>query len=224
MDSLPINILDLGLIVVILLSALIGLSSGFIKSGLYIVSWAAAGFATLYGFPIVRPYGRQYIETEWMADLTSGIAIFVLALTVFTLLGSFIGSWVRNSRLNALDRSLGMLAGIAIGFVVVFGAYAIFEKMVPPEKQPLWAQEARALPILQQGSATISALIPGDAADTGFKAAKDAQSKANEVIDAQQVLKKFLKPSPQAKGEDRPDGSYNSRERQDMERLIDGSR
>ncbi len=223
MDSLPINILDLGLIVVLILSALIGLSSGFVKSSLYIISWAGAAFATLYGFPFARPYARQYIEAEWMADIAAGVVVFIIALTVFTLMGSFIGSWVRNSRLNALDRSLGMLAGIAIAVVGVFGAYGVFEKMVPSNQQPAWVQDAKAMPILREGAGAFMSLIPEDAADSGIQAAKDAQEKASQTIDAQKVLKEFLQPSPQAKGTNRPDGSYNSRERQDMERLIDGS-
>jgi membrane protein required for colicin V production len=223
MDSLPINILDLGLIIAIIVSALFGLSIGFVRGGLYVASWGAAAFATLYGFPLARPYGRQFIETEWMADVASGVVVFIAALTVFTLLASFIGSWVRGSRLNALDRSLGMVAGILTAAVLLSGAFAMFERMFPPEDQPRWAREAKAMPILRQGAEAILAVIPSDAADVSVKAAKDAHQRATKAMDAQKVLKEFLAPSPQAKGEKRPEGGYNSRERQDMERLIDGS-
>ena len=38
-----------------------GLANGFIKGGLYLVSWIGAGFATLYGFPFARPYANDLI-------------------------------------------------------------------------------------------------------------------------------------------------------------------
>ena len=112
MDNLPINPLDLTTIVAFVLGGLIGLALGFIRGGLFVVSWVGAVLATIFGFPHVRLFARQQIETAWIADLTTGVVLFLVALVVLFLLSSMIGSWVRASHLNALDRSLGMLAGL----------------------------------------------------------------------------------------------------------------
>lgn len=224
MENLPVNAFDLGVVVIIGLAALIGLASGFIKGGLYLVSWIGAGFATLYGFPFARPYANDLIKTPWMADLAAGIAVFILALIVLTLVSSLIGSWVRNSRLNAVDRSLGMLAGVAGAVILLCGAYALLGGMWPADKRPAWVNDARSIPLLEQGGTKIRGLIPGQSASLGEKALREAQDQAEKALNAQKALRNFLEPTPKPVKKGAADGAYSDSERREMERLIDGSK
>ena len=82
-------------------------------------SWAGAGFTTLYGLPVIRPFAREYVSEVFYADLLAGFSLFIAALILFFLASSIIASWIRNSRLNALDRSLGLLAGLVTSIVVL---------------------------------------------------------------------------------------------------------
>ena len=123
------NILDIGVIAMFALGALFGLLLGFVRGGLFILSWLGAGIATIFGFSYAQPYGRRFIENEFFADLAAGGAVFLVTLIVLFLLSSFIGGWVRRSRLNALDRSLGMLAGLATAALLITGGYVIAENM-----------------------------------------------------------------------------------------------
>lgn len=52
MSSLPVNIVDLIVIVVLLLSALLALFRGFVKEVLSIVGWVAALAVTYFFFPL----------------------------------------------------------------------------------------------------------------------------------------------------------------------------
>jgi len=224
MENLPVNAFDLGVVVIIGLAALVGLASGFIKGGLYLVSWAGAGFATLYGFPYARPYANDFIKTPWLADLAAGIAVFLIALIVLTLISSLIGSWVRNSRLNAVDRSLGMFAGVIAAIVILCGAYTLLGGIWPEDRRPAWVKDARSIPLLEEGGQKLRGLIPGESASLGEKALRDAQDRATKAMDAQETLRNFLEPTPKPVKKGTADGAYSESERREMERLIEGSR
>jgi len=224
MENLPVNAFDLGVVVIIGLAALMGLASGFIKGGLYLVSWIGAGFATLYGYPFAKPYANEFIKTPWMADLAAGIAVFIVALIILTLLSSLIGSWVRNSRLNAVDRSLGMLAGVAGAIILLCGAYSLLGGMWAEEKRPAWVNDARAIPLLEEGGARLRAMMPGQSASIGERAIREAQDQAEKAMEAQKALRNFLEPTPKPVKKGTADGSYSESERREMERLIDGSK
>ncbi|MGA2089078.1 MAG: CvpA family protein, partial [Stellaceae bacterium] len=59
--------LDLGVIGVILVSALLSLMRGFTREVLAIASWAAAAAAAYYFYPTVMPYATPYIHKEIVA-------------------------------------------------------------------------------------------------------------------------------------------------------------
>jgi membrane protein required for colicin V production len=219
MDSLPVNVLDLAVVVTILLGALVGLALGFVKSGLFILSWVGAIIVTISYFPLARPYGHEYIETPWLADVAAGGALFLVSLTVLFLISSIIGGWVRDSRLNALDRSLGMLSGIATAALLICSLYIVGDSMWKEDDQPIWVLEARALPLIKAGAEPLRSLVPGGAADS----AKETHDKARKVIETEKMLRDLIAPTP--KGSDKkPSGGYGKKERRDMERLIETNR
>ena len=78
MDSLPINLTDIIVLTVIVLSAAFAFVRGFVHEMLAIGSWAGAALATLYGFPYAQPIARQYIPSPLIADMVAGIAIIVV--------------------------------------------------------------------------------------------------------------------------------------------------
>ena len=128
MEHLPMNTLDIGVIIFLILSGITGLILGFVRSGLFVLSWLSSAITAILAFPHVSPYARQYIESEFFADLLGGIAVFITTLILLFLLSSVIGGWVHNSRLNALDRSLGMVSGIATASILLTGGTGFIGK------------------------------------------------------------------------------------------------
>ena len=59
MDALGISLFDLAVIGILLLGALTGLVTGFVRGGLFVASWAGAGAVTVFGLSTVSPYARQ---------------------------------------------------------------------------------------------------------------------------------------------------------------------
>jgi membrane protein required for colicin V production len=73
---------------------------------------------------------------------------------------------ILDSKIGALDRSLGFVFGVARGFLLAVVAFAIFNWLVSEKQQPEWVKNARTRPVLTETAARIVALLPMDAAET----------------------------------------------------------
>lgn len=223
MDKLPVNPADIIVIGVLLISALLAYARGFVHEVLAVAGWIGAIFATIYGYPYAKPYARSLIPMELIADLAAGVAIFVATLVILSFVTHGVSKMVKASALNFLDRSLGLLFGLARGAVLVCVAYLGLAWLMPPAEQPEWIRTARSMPLIEQGAATLKALIPEDTARSGAKAAGSARDKAEKVLETQKVFRDMLTVEPKAKDSGGAEG-YNRGERREMERLIEGSK
>jgi len=213
------NIVDIGLITLVALSAITGLILGFVKSGLFVMSWLGAVIATFISFPYVKPYSRQYIEHNFFADIAAGLSIFILTLIIFFLISSVVGGWVRNSRLNALDRSLGMLAGIITSSIIMTGGYILVERIWPLKKQPIWMLEAKAMPLVRKGAQALNNLLPEHFQIEATKVMRSKASGTRRLIE-REAYERFIRPNN--KKLDTPDRSgYDKKERRGIENLLD---
>ena len=218
-DSLPLNAVDIGVLIEVLLGALVGLALGFVRGGLFVASWIGAGVATIFGLPFVQPFASQYIDDRFFADLAAGVAIFLLALVTLFLVSSVIGGWVRNSRLNALDRSLGMIAGLATSLILLVGAYVVVENIWPGSKQPSVIQEARVTPMIRAGAQLLNGLLPKDLKILEGEAVGTVTDKTKEAV-RKRIFERLVRPdTPKSGDEERP--GYDTKERNSLERAID---
>src|SRR3984885_13883961 len=158
--------LDLGVLGVILISALLSLLRGFTREVLAIGSWAAAAAAAYYFYPYVLPHLEPYIPKPQNAEeLSAGVGFFA-TLIVVSLFTVRVSDAILDSKIGALDRSLGFLFGAVRGFLLAVVAFAIFNWLVGDKQQPEWVQNAKTRPMLVDTADRIVALLPEDAATT----------------------------------------------------------
>ena len=108
--------LDLGLIAVVLVSAFLSMLRGLTREVLAIASWAAAAAAAYYFYPFVLPYVRPYIQKETIAMVVAASAVFFVTLIVVSLVTIKLSDAILDSKIGALDRSLGFLFGAGRGY------------------------------------------------------------------------------------------------------------
>ena len=221
MEAPPINVTDVVIALVILISGLFALFRGFVHELLAVVSWVGAGVATLYGFPYLQPRVRELITVPLIADMAAGVAIFLIVLIVLSILTRILSHRIRNSALGPLDRSLGLIFGFLRGAVLVCVAWLIFAWLLPREDHPEWVTQAKLRPLVARGSVLLVGLLPerlrgGPAAIPGAAGSEAEQRRA--ILEE---YKNFL--SPPTKG-DAPenDPGYNTRMRDEMRRAIEG--
>jgi membrane protein required for colicin V production len=239
-----LNFLDLIILGVIGLSTLLAFSRGFIKELLSILGWIGAVIATVVLFPPVHLVVRQYIPNELLADIASGIGIFVVTLVLCGMLNHWISAQVRGNGLGALDRSLGLVFGVVRGAVVVCAAYILMAWALPnANERPDMVNEARFLPVVERGAAFMQKLLPEDILKTG----EDAINRSLDAVEQGKALGNTLQTitpngtqngtnatgtgpnstnggagAQEPGGQDAGSG-YKDAERNDLNRLIQGS-
>jgi len=158
--------LDLGVLGVILISALLSLMRGFTREVLAIGSWAAAAAAAYYFYPYVLPHLEPYIHKPAIAQAVAAAIVFFATLIVVSLFTVRISDAILDSKVGALDRSLGFLFGAARGFLLAVVAFSIFNWLVGDKQQPDWVRTAKTRPALIETANRVIALLPEDAAAT----------------------------------------------------------
>ena len=237
MEGLPVNVTDLGIIAVLAISGLLAFARGFLREVLSVGAWVGAAAATIYGFPLAKPFLRDYITITLLADAITGVVIFVVTLGVLAALSHVLSRNVRGSAFGAVDRSLGLLFGLLRGAVLVCIAWLVLAWLVPAEDRPDWITEARSLPLVEAGAEVLAGLLPSAAVEKGAAVVDEAGRRVDEAIEAEKVLR-GLTPAPESPEESPESGDsetpanpaapdegsgYKDQERQDMNRLIQGT-
>jgi membrane protein required for colicin V production len=222
MTEAPLTVGDVGVIAILLISALWAFLRGFVREILGVAAWVGAAFVTLYGFAYVQPYTRQLISIPYAADGVAIVALFVVSLILFSIVSHAISSQVRHSALSAIDRSLGFVFGLVRGAVVVCIAYLLLDWAVPPpQERPAWITQAKSLPAIKQGVAIIEELIPANLRGRGASAAERARQEIDRANATKKALDSLTQPAPQAEPpRDRP--GYTDSERRGIDRALEG--
>ncbi len=227
MEAPPINVADVVVALVILISGLLAFFRGFVHEMLAVVSWIGAGLATLYGFPYLRPQLRELITVPLIADMTAGVAIFLVVLIVLSILTRVVSRRIRTSALGPLDRSLGLVFGFLRGAALVCVAWLIFAWLLPREDHPEWVTEAKLRPLVERGSVLLVGLLPErlpvpEQLGGGWITTPGAPvSEAEELRAIQKEYQDLLNPPTKGDAPENEPG-YNTHERDEMQRAFEG--
>jgi membrane protein required for colicin V production len=162
MSQLPVTALDLVVLGVVLISALLAAVRGFTREVLAIASWVAAAAAAYALHPMVLPYAKEYIPNAQLALAASIGAVFLATLVVVSFITVKISDLILDSKIGALDRTLGFVFGAARGLLIAVIAFVFFDKLVGEKQQPDWVKGAKLRPVLKETGDQIIALLPED--------------------------------------------------------------
>jgi membrane protein required for colicin V production len=205
---MPIPYLDIVLLGVMLVSGLLALVRGFMREILSIAAWGAAALVTLYSYAKLLPWAKQQIANDTIALVAVVAGSFLITLIVVSVITVRISDMILDSRIGALDRTLGFLFGLARGLLIVVVAYEFFVWLVPEKQRPDWVQQAKSRAVLDASGEWLKGLLPDDPENT--------------------ILKKFKKNKPeddQTDAEPAQPGSgadgYNKSARDGLKKLIE---
>ncbi len=154
--------LDLGVIAIVLISAVLAMVRGFTREVLAIASWAAAAIAAIYFHPYLMPYVKPYVGKDTVALAISAAIVFFVTLIVVSVITVKISDAILDSKVGPLDRSLGFVFGAVRGVLLCVIAFVFFNWLVPEKAQPDWVKDARMKPMLQSTGDGLIAMLPDD--------------------------------------------------------------
>ena len=128
-----------------------------------VASWVAAAAAAYYFYPLLVPFALDYTSSTTVATIGSAGVVFIVALIVVSFIAMRIADFIIDSRIGALDRTLGFVFGAARGVLLVVVAMLFFNWLVAGPEQPGWIGNAKSKPLLDSLGARLVAILPDDA-------------------------------------------------------------
>lgn len=209
---MPITLLDIIVLAVMLLSGLLAMIRGFMREILSIAAWGAAALTTLYAYQKLVPTAKTYIANDTAATLAVVAGVFIVTLIVVSIVTVRISDMILDSRIGALDRTLGFLFGLARGLLIMVVAFLFFAWLVPDKQQPEWVRTAKTKLMLQNTGEALMGLLPDDPENTILKRFKKKGDE--EQTDAS--------PEPRYTGTVSNEGGYPKASRDGLKQLIEG--
>jgi membrane protein required for colicin V production len=174
--------LDIFLLGVMLVSGLLALVRGFMREILSIAAWGTAAIVTLYSYAKLLPTAKGYFNNDTVATVAVVAGTFIGTLIIVSVITVRISDMILDSRIGALDRTLGFLFGLARGLLIVVVAYEFFIWLVPEKQRPDWVQQAKSRAVLDASGEWLKSLLPDDPENTILK--KFKKNKPEDESDA----------------------------------------
>ena len=192
---MPITLLDIIVLAVMLLSGLLAMIRGFMREILSIAAWGLAALATLYSYAKLLPTVKQYVTSDMVAAGITIVGVFLLTLLVVSIITVRISDMILDSRVGALDRTLGFLFGLARGLIIVVVAFLFFAWLVPAERsQPEWVKSAKSKVVLQSTGQWLMSMLPDDPESTILKLLRRPRPEDQEPPDGAPERRSGLRP------------------------------
>lgn len=174
---------------------------GFCNEIFTIFGWIGAVLATILLTPVSREVLRTYIDSHVLADLATASAIFIITMIVFSVISHYTTKSLQDSKLSAVDRSLGFAFGILRAVVLLGLAFLLICWIWEPKDRPKAIQKSHTRPLLEMSATLVQVIIPGDPsiqihADDKDKSELDDVMRPDEDTDDSVEPDKDVKPDP----------------------------
>jgi membrane protein required for colicin V production len=219
------NWLDLGVIGIIVLSAVFAFARGFVREALSIVAWVGAAAITLYGFNWAYAQVDPHVHNPLLSQVIAGFGLFVVSLVVLTMLTGVVARTVHATGLSPIDRTLGFVFGLARGVFLVCAAYLLVTMTLPQNDWPPWLREAKSAPYLNEGAEMLKGVLPESlkikSADSTDGVIRKIDLKPTAAEQAKQAAGALANPTPPAaQPATAAAPSYRPGNQRELDRLI----
>jgi len=137
--TLGLELADLIIIAVVVVSMLVSVVRGFVREALSLVIWVVAAWVGLRLATPLAEWLEPWIATPSARLILSFVGVFVGVVMAGSLLSILVGKLVSTSGLSGTDRMLGMLFGALRGVVMVVIAVMVLG-LTPVPNDPWWQQ------------------------------------------------------------------------------------
>ena len=163
------TIIDAVVAGVIILSAILAWSRGFVRESLAILGWIAAAVLAFIFAPTVRPMIAQLpVVDRFMSDscelatIAAFAVVFALALVIFSIITPLFSSVVQRSALGGVDQGIGFLFGVARGILLVAIAFIVYDRVMVSQ-QVAMVEQSRSAQVFERMRLSMDDTIPEDA-------------------------------------------------------------
>lgn len=163
------TIIDGVVALVIVVSALLAYSRGFVREVMAIIGWVAAAVVAFIFAPQVQPLVTEVpVIGEFISDscelsiIAAFAAVFAVALIVVSFFTPLFASLVQRSALGGLDQGAGFLFGVARGILLVAIAFFVYDSVITAQSFTI-VDESRSAQVFSRMTTSIEEQDPEQA-------------------------------------------------------------
>ncbi|MCK5895154.1 MAG: CvpA family protein [Cocleimonas sp.] len=173
------NYLDIGIVVIILLTALVGMIQGFVWMTIFLVTWVAAIFLSVtYSAELAKNLPFD-LSNELIQTGLAALLIFLGVLLAGALVNFLFGKAIHAIGIGVVDRIFGSALGVALG-ALILSLLTILAGMTPLPDNPLW-KTSTLVPQLEESAKWVKSFIPPEF-DEYLQLPPDSKPKTNPTI------------------------------------------
>ena len=170
-----ISIIDLIYLLISIFSLIQCYKKGFVLSILSMAKWLLAYIITLILFPIIKPYLKGTIDSEYVLDVGLGVAIFIVVIFLVLLINKGISKAVTYTGIGGLDKIFGFFFGFIKAYIISVCIFSGFHIVYNHDKWPINKDQSYVFPYLKKGSNYLIKEFPNE------KTYQDSREKIEEL-------------------------------------------
>lgn len=162
---MDLNYIDIGIVVLTLLSALVGFVRGFVREAISLTTWVAA-IALGYYFKDTVSANLPFNITNDLARIgISFLLIFIGVIVLGSLVNFLLTKAISAIGLGAVDRVFGGAFGVLRGALIVTLAVLLLNLgLTPITEMSLW-KESQLIPHFSEAAAWLKEVTPDNVAE-----------------------------------------------------------
>ncbi len=215
------NWLDIGVVAIIVLSAVFAFARGFVREAFSVIAWGGAAAITLYGFGWAYDHIDPYVHNPLLSQVIAGFGLFIISLIVLTMVTGILARMVSATAFSPIDRTLGFVFGLARGVFLVCLAYLLVAMALPPSDWPPWLRDAKSGPYLNEGADLLKGFLPEA---LKLKSAALSPAPIDPAVEARRAMRALAMPTPPAAGKPETPPPYREQNQRELDRLIGSTR
>lgn len=160
------TIIDGVVAIIIILSALLAYSRGFVREALAIMGWIVATVMAFIFADQVKPLVKQIpVVGDFIGDscelsvIAAFAAVFAVVLVIVSIFTPLFSSLIQRSVLGGLDQGLGFLFGALRGILLVAVAFFVYSTVLQSQNIPV-VENSRAIAVFSKMTGSIEERDP----------------------------------------------------------------
>ena len=214
-----LNIFDVIVLAIMLLSCIFAFFRGFVREVLALGAWAGAAIVTMYYFPDATKWLKPHFKSDIAAAGMATLAIYTLALICFSLINGLIVKFVkRGSEIGMLDNFMGLFFGAARGALILSLGYFMLTIALPEKEYPAWLKQSVTRPYVEAGAIKLAKVAP-----EYLREISTLQKRAAGEIEKQKTIPSVADEEPVEHLPSSEDTGYSKSGASQLNRLIENS-
>jgi len=216
LNNIDVNIIDIVFLLVMLISMSLAFSRGLLKELFSTGNWIFSGWISLNYYLNVKPILIKYISLEILAEVTAFTVIFIVSLTLGTLISQFITGKFKKTALAPTDKMLGLIFGALRALIIISMVTLLSMNTLWKGKTvPYWLTNSYCYIIIQKSINVIELLLPNS---SSFINTENLNFKNIQPKRTKKIIDQLLEPPINI--EENNDQYYKPSETEAMDRLI----